>query len=200
MGVTYDMLSDYELQNMVAKEQERTTKVRAPAPVERSYVQRVEQSPPRTRTAEQVMSSPNKFKNPELERATAALQAEFDALLREGVSSRKIDHQTMSPSRQIARDDDIEAFYSVMNEMRANDNHKRHKSPTRRLIDQKNSTWEHKQLLLDQSRSSRFAAPKYDLHYTTEPGKSYIVQPDGGPLDYNLARKNPIGFYDKVLS
>ena len=38
MGVTYDMLSDYELQNMVAKEQERTTKVRAPAPVERSYV------------------------------------------------------------------------------------------------------------------------------------------------------------------
>lgn len=160
----------------------------------------MEQSPPRTRTVEQVMSSPNKFKNPELERATAALQAEFDALLREGVSSRKIDHQTMSPSRQIARDDDIEAFYTVMNEMRANDNHKRHKSPTRRLIDQKNSTWEHKQLLLDQSRTSRFAAPKYDLHYTTEPGKSYIVQPDGGPLDYNLARKNPIGFYDKVLS
>ena len=84
-----------------------------------------------------------------------------------------------------------------MNEMRANDNHKRHVSPTRRLINQKNSTWEHKQLLMSQTR----AYPRgYDLHYTTEPGKSYIVQPDGGPLDYNLARKNPIGFYDQVLS
>jgi hypothetical protein len=91
-------------------------------------------------------SSSNKFKNPELEKATAALQAEFDALLKQGVSSQFV---SQSRSHQMsARDEDMLAFKAVMNDMRANDNHKRHVSPTRRLINQKNSTWEHKQLLL----------------------------------------------------
>ena len=39
----------------------------------------------------------------------------------------------------------------------------------------------------------------YELEYTTEPGKSFIVHPEGGPLRYELARKDPIGFYDQVL-
>ena len=64
-----------------------------------------------------------------------------------------------------------------------------------RLIKQKNSTWEHKKLL----GRNRFD-PKYDLCYTTEPGKSYVIEPEGGELDYSQAQKDPIGFYDQVMS
>ena len=42
MGVTYDMVSNYELSNLVDREQHRTHAVRASGPVDRSYVQRVE--------------------------------------------------------------------------------------------------------------------------------------------------------------
>lgn len=81
-----------------------------------------------------------------------------------------------------------------MDEIKANDNFKRHESPTRRLIAQKNSTWDHKKLLRKE-RNHR----EYELEYTTEPGKSYIVKPEGGPLRYELARRDPVGFYDQVL-
>jgi hypothetical protein len=91
-------------------------------------------------------------------------------------------------------DDDLDGFYKVMDEIKANDNMKRHASPTRRLIAQKNSTWEHKKLLRSEKNPYQ-----YELEYTTEPGKSYIVAPEGGQLNYNLARKNPVGFYDQVL-
>lgn len=89
----------------------------------------------------------------------------------------------------------MEGFYHVMNEYKANDNLRRHASPTMRLIKQKNSTWEHKKLL----GRNRFD-PKYDLCYTTEPGKSYVIEPEGGELDYSQAQKDPIGFYDQVMS
>lgn len=84
-----------------------------------------------------------------------------------------------------------------MMEYKQSDNLKRHASPTRRLIQQKNSTWEHKELL---RRASSPNKSIYDLCYTTEPGKSYVIEPEGGQLDYNLARTNPESFYDQVLA
>lgn len=41
---------------------------------------------------------------------------------------------------------------------------------------------------------------KYGLHYTTSPGKSYIIEPDGNELDYRKAYKDPLGFYDQVMT
>lgn len=76
---------------------------------------------------------------------------------------------------------------------RNGDSFKRHQSPTRRLIQQKNSTWEHKELLRRNTSPSKSV---YDLCYTTEPGRSYVIEPEGGQLDYELARKNPGHFYD----
>jgi len=74
------------------------------------------------------------------------------------------------------------------------DNTKRHVSPTKRLINQKNSAWEGKgKISSDMRRTSEYA-----LHYTTEPGKSYVIEPKDGVIDYNLARKNPTAFYDKA--
>lgn len=36
----------------------------------------------------------------------------------------------------------------------------------------------------------------YSIIYTTGPNKSYVIEPHGGELDYNLAEKNPLKFYD----
>jgi hypothetical protein len=38
------------------------------------------------------------------------------------------------------------------------------------------------------------------MHYTTSPDKSYVIEPKGGELDYNMAYKNPLKFYDQVMS
>lgn len=36
----------------------------------------------------------------------------------------------------------------------------------------------------------------YAFVYTTGPTKSYIIEPHGGELNYNLAKKDPNKFYD----
>lgn len=52
MGVTYDMLSNYEIQDMVQRESLRTSAVRAPQIDRSSYVARVESSPVAVRTTQ----------------------------------------------------------------------------------------------------------------------------------------------------
>lgn len=36
----------------------------------------------------------------------------------------------------------------------------------------------------------------YSIIYTTAPNKSYVVEPHGGELNYKLAEKNPLKFYE----
>lgn len=36
----------------------------------------------------------------------------------------------------------------------------------------------------------------YSLTYNCGPGKSYVIEPVGGALNYNMAEKNPLKFYD----
>jgi len=40
----------------------------------------------------------------------------------------------------------------------------------------------------------------YSLVYTPGVQKSYVIQPHGGELDYKLAEKNPLKFYDQVFN
>ena len=70
---------------------------------------------------------------------------------------------------------------------------KRHESPTKRLIDQKNSKFQNKPILNREAKRTQ----NYGLHYTSKPGKSYIIEPQR--LDYNLAYRDPIKFYDQVM-
>lgn len=60
---------------------------------------------------------------------------------------------------------------------------KRHDSPTKRLVDHKNTTQEHKEYLADAKTQ------KYGLHYTCSPQKSYMVEPRG-ELNYDCYGKN----------
>jgi len=128
--------------------------------------------------------SGNKFRNPQLEAATAELEAEFNRVLKTGVSNNR------APAEQ---NDD---FYKMLGDFNQSPDHlKRHVSPTKRLIAQKNSTWEHKDAMRNCRRTQ-----KYGLHYTTSPGKSYIIEPDGNELDYRKAYKDPLAFYDQVMT
>jgi hypothetical protein len=68
---------------------------------------------------------------------------------------------------------------------------KKHESPTRRLISLKNSTFEHKKVMHDNIQRG-----DYSLTYCSSPGKSYVIEPHGGELNYDLVQKNPRKFYD----
>lgn len=37
---------------------------------------------------------------------------------------------------------------------------------------------------------------EYSLVYTPGPNKSYVIEPHGGELNYKIAEKNPLKFYD----
>jgi hypothetical protein len=37
---------------------------------------------------------------------------------------------------------------------------------------------------------------EYSLVYTTGPEKSYVIEPHGGELNYKIAEKNPLKFYE----
>lgn len=38
------------------------------------------------------------------------------------------------------------------------------------------------------------------MTYCSSPGKSYVIEPHGGELNYKIAEKNPLKFYDQVFN
>jgi hypothetical protein len=41
---------------------------------------------------------------------------------------------------------------------------------------------------------------KYSQVYTVDPKRSYVIEPKGGEIKYNVAYKDPLQFYDNVLT
>lgn len=41
---------------------------------------------------------------------------------------------------------------------------------------------------------------EYGITYTTAPGKTCHIEPIGGAIDYDLAKKNPNQFYENVFN
>ena len=74
-------------------------------------------------------------------------------------------------------------------------NERKHKSPTRRLINLKNSTSEHKKRI-----STSIQKGQYSQTYCIAPGKSYVIEAQGGELPYELASKSPKKFYEALLN
>lgn len=83
-----------------------------------------------------------------------------------------------------------------MDDFYCGDKVKRHQSPTKRLMQQKNACWDHKTKIKSSVRHSQ----SYKLHYTASPDKSYVIEPKGGELDYELAYRNPVKFYNQVMT
>jgi hypothetical protein len=90
--------------------------------------------------------------------------------------------------RQVPVDEIWDGFYNPKQE-------KRHKSPTKRLISLKNSTWDHKKRISD-----NISKGDYSQTYCIAPGKSYVIEPEGGELPYELAERSPKKFYEQVLN
>jgi hypothetical protein len=40
----------------------------------------------------------------------------------------------------------------------------------------------------------------YQIHFTPSPEKSYVIEPKGGELNYDLAYSNPQKFYNQVMT
>lgn len=103
------------------------------------------------------------FHNPSLEAAEKEFKAQFDKLLAEGSprksSPRKGERyspymaRSPSPGTKGVTDIEMSEFYEVMGEFYAKDKDiHRHQSPTKRLIQQKNAAWGHKQQFRDKVR------------------------------------------------
>lgn len=71
---------------------------------------------------------------------------------------------------------------------------RKHKSPTKRLIKHKDSTWTHKKRIQNGIRKG-----EYSQTYCISPGKTYVIEAQGGELPYELAEKSPTKFYSQVL-
>jgi len=71
---------------------------------------------------------------------------------------------------------------------------RKHKSPTKRLIKLKDSTWAHKKRI-----QSGIAKGEYSQTYCISPGKSYVIEAQGGELPYEMAQTSPSKFYSQVL-
>ena len=72
---------------------------------------------------------------------------------------------------------------------------KKHKSPTKRLMQQKNASWKHKEFLSKNLHRN----DGYSLTYTCDPKKSFVIQPREGEINYAMHEKKPIKFYETVL-
>jgi hypothetical protein len=72
---------------------------------------------------------------------------------------------------------------------------RKHKSPTRRLINHKNSTAAHKQRV-----ATGLQRGEYSQIYSIAPGSTYVIEAQGGELPYDIAESNPTQFYNRVLN
>ena len=88
-------------------------------------------------------------------------------------------------------------FYEVMEEYYwKGKGDERHVSPTKRLISLKNSTTELKKAL----RGGVKLSQTYSLTYCSAPGRSYVIEPHGGELNYGLAERNLPKFFEQVFN
>lgn len=71
----------------------------------------------------------------------------------------------------------------------------KHDSPTKRLISMKNTAFEHKKVI-----SNNVQKGEYSITYITSPGKSAVIEPHDGEINYKLVDKNPSKFYNDVFN
>ena len=77
---------------------------------------------------------------------------------------------------------------------------RKHASPTKRLISMKNTAFSHKKVMHDNGLQRGDDETNYKLTYCSSPGKSYVVAPHGGELNYRLVDRNPEKFYHQVFN
>jgi len=87
----------------------------------------------------------------------------------------------------------LDEFYEIMGEFYSGA--PRHKSPTKRLIEQKHAAFRHKNKLSKVMHRTQ----EYNQTYIVDPKRSFVIEPKGGEINYSLAFKDPLKFYDNVI-
>ena len=123
------------------------------------------------------------IRDKDLREATEDVQREFDQLMNEMVNSRRGNVGM------------INQVNSVMAEVYRPEPMRKHKSPTKHLINQVNSLTEHKKRI-----SRGLHRGEYSQIYSISPSKTVVIEAQGGELPYELADKNPRKFYEAVLN
>ncbi|CDW79378.1 UNKNOWN [Stylonychia lemnae] len=125
------------------------------------------------------------YYNPVLEKKTQEIQSEFMEILSEMERRRN--------SRG-----DPQAFYQGVSDF-YREGSESHNSPTRRLIDHKNTKVDHQQSIKERD-DLRLSNQKQQFTYTTSPNKTYIVEPHGESVSYSMVKKDPTKFYERFLN
>lgn len=125
------------------------------------------------------------IRNVDLRKKTEAVMQEFEQIMNEMVARRNGGMGANAPMPRV--DDILDGYYMPGPE-------RKHKSPTKRLIKHKDSTWTHKKRIQQGIRKG-----DYSQTYCISPGKTYVIEPQGGELPYELAEKSPTKFYSQVL-
>lgn len=73
----------------------------------------------------------------------------------------------------------------------------KHESPTRRLRQQMDTAWAHKEFL---SKQEDFNRKDYGITYVVGVSNTYCVQPENGELPYEMVEKSPQKFYREVMN
>ena len=96
---------------------------------------------------------------------------------------------------------DGEDFRRVMDLVYGGKKPKKHASPTKRLIQQKDSAWKHKEFLVNNNVNylKRNEYDQYSLAYVCDPKKTFVIQPKDGEINYAMHEKKPEKFYETVM-
>lgn len=134
-----------------------------------------------------------RMKNATLQKKTEDVQNEFEKLMNEMVNRRSKGLGVSNVNSDCTIDDLLDKYYLPGPE-------RKHKSPTKRLISHKNSTTDHKQKIYNGIVNGTVQRGEYSQTYCISPGKTYVIEAQGGELPYNIAETQPQLFYSTVLN
>lgn len=144
---------------------------------ESNYINVNERSVDKIRSIFNDEGGKGKIRNPDLQSKTAAIQKEFETLMADMVQRRGGNGYSANAMNNL--EEMLDGYYLPGPE-------RKHKSPTRRLINHKNSITEHKQRV-----QSGLQRGTYSQIYSVAPGNTYVIEAQGGELPYEMADKNP---------
>jgi len=67
-------------------------------------------------------------------------------------------------------------------------------------MDQQKASWAHKDHLHKKMKRGEISMKDYSLTYTVDPKNTYVIQPTQGEINYDLAAKSPLKFYNNVMN
>ena len=140
------------------------------------------------------------IKNPEIEQKLAKLQKEVEKALSEQEGHTIEVGISAVPRSKIENDTDKEYWMSYNSQYQyfvPKKLPKKHVSPTKRLMQQKNAAFKQKPYMAEKVGNN--FKQKYGITYQVGVNTTYHMQPKHGEINYELANSKPSKFYRQVV-